>query len=85
MASTDRTFSEPEGLNMGFFQGLLSLVGLDREKKRVDSEWDEAVKNMQQSTQKIHEERQSISKLITAKDRLIQSRENMMKAANHKT
>jgi hypothetical protein len=55
------------------YQRVLSIFGLDREKKRVDIEWEEAFARMRDSTDQIRDERQHITLLQDTQTRLIDS------------
>ena len=55
-----------------FGQRLLSILGLGKEQKRVDSEWDQAVKRLVDSTDQIRKQRENMSLLQDTKDKLIE-------------
>lgn len=65
-----------------FIQRFLSIFGLDQEKKRVDSEWDQAISNIKNSTLNIRDERKDII-LQNVRTRLINEHRQMQLRTHH--
>lgn len=67
-----------------FFQGILAIFGLGEEKKRIDSEWGQAINRMHQCTKEIRETRSSII-LDTTRNKLLSGQRMMKLRMNHLT